>query len=160
LLDEIHFRLIGPSAPSGRVWNVVGVPSQPNTLYTCTCQGGVWRTTNYGATMTPIFDEENGASCGAVAVAPSDSNDNLVGTGEPAQRQSNELGYGVFRSTDGGKTWKHLGLEKTEEIAAIVIDPRNPEVVYLAAMGHLWGRNPERGVFKTVDGGRNWQRVL
>jgi photosystem II stability/assembly factor-like uncharacterized protein len=110
--------------------------------------------------MTPIFDEENGASCGAVAVAPSDPNQIWVGTGEPAQRQSNELGYGVFKSTDGGKTWQHLGLEKTEEIAAIVIDPGDPQVVYLAAMGHLWGRNAERGVFKTVDGGRSWQRVL
>jgi photosystem II stability/assembly factor-like uncharacterized protein len=159
-LDSIRFRLIGPNAPSGRVWNVLGVPSQPNTVYVCTCGGGVWRTTNYGATMTPIFDEQNGASCGAVAIAASNPNHVWVGTGEPAQRQSKELGYGVFKSTDGGKTWQHMGLEKTEEIAAIVIHPRDPQIVYVAAPGHLWGRNPERGVYKTVDGGRTWQRVL
>jgi photosystem II stability/assembly factor-like uncharacterized protein len=160
MLDAIEFRLIGPNSPSGRVWQVVGVPSQPNTLYVCTCQGGVWRTTNYGATIEPIFDEENAASCGAVAIAPSNPDHIWVGSGEPAQRQSKAPGYGVFKSTDGGKTWRHLGLEKTEEIAAIVIHPRDPEIVYVAAPGHLWGRNPERGVYKTSDGGRTWQHVL
>ena len=154
-LDAFHFRLIGPNSPSGRVWQVVGVPSQPNTVYVCTCQGGVWRTTNYGATLEPIFDEENGASCGAVAIAPSDPNQIWVGTGEPAQRQSNALGSGVFKSTDGGKTWQHLGLEKTEQIAAVVIHPSDPETVYVAALGHLWGRNPERGVYKTRTGARH-----
>jgi photosystem II stability/assembly factor-like uncharacterized protein len=160
LVDAIPFRLIGPNSPSGRVWQVVGVPSQPNTVYMCTCQGGVWRTANYGATIEPIFDEENGASCGAVAVAPSDPDHIWVGTGEPAQRQSNALGYGVFKSTDGGRTWEHLGLERTEQIADVVIHPRDPETVYVAALGHLWGRNPERGVFKTTDGGRTWRKVL
>lgn len=160
LLDAIPFRLIGPNAPSGRVWQVVGVPSRPNTVYLCTCQGGVWRTTNYGATIEPIFDEENGASCGAVAVAPSDPDQIWVGTGEPAQRQSNALGYGIFKSTDGGKSWQHMGLEHTEQIADVVIDPRDPETVYVAALGHLWGRNPERGVYKTIDGGRSWEKVL
>jgi photosystem II stability/assembly factor-like uncharacterized protein len=160
LLDSLAFRLIGPNSPSGRVWQVTGVPSEPNTLYICTCQGGVWRTTNYGATITPIFDEENGASCGAVAIAPSNPDHIWVGTGEPAQRQSNALGYGVFKSTDGGQTWQHLGLEKTEQIGAVVIHPQDPNTVYVAALGHLWGRNPERGVYKTTDGGRTWQRVL
>ena len=103
LLDALPFRLIGPNNPSGRVWQVVGLPSRPNTVYLCTCQGGVWRTTNFGATIQPIFDEENGASCGAVAVAPSNPDHIWVGTGEPAQRQSNALGYGVFKSTDGGR---------------------------------------------------------
>jgi photosystem II stability/assembly factor-like uncharacterized protein len=160
LLDPLTLRLIGPSSPSGRVWQVTGVPSQPDTIYVCTCQGGVWRTTNYGGRLTPIFDEENGASCGAVAVAPSNPDHIWVGTGEPAQRQSNALGYGVFKSTDGGTTWQHLGLEKTEQIAAVVIHPRDPNTVYIAALGHLWGRNPERGVYKTSDGGKTWQRVL
>jgi photosystem II stability/assembly factor-like uncharacterized protein len=160
LLDAIPFRLLGPNSPSGRVWQVVGVPSQPNTVYLCTCQGGVWRTTNYGATIEPILDEENGASCGAVAVAPSNPDHIWVGTGEPAQRQSNALGYGVFKSTDGGKTWEHVGLEKTEQIADVVIHPRDPETVWVAALGPLWGRNPERGVFKTTDGGRTWRKVL
>jgi photosystem II stability/assembly factor-like uncharacterized protein len=159
-LDSVRFRLVGPSSPSGRVWQVVGVPSQPNTIYVCTCQGGVWRTRNFGATLEPIFDEENGASCGAVAIAPSNPDHIWVGSGEPAQRQSKAPGYGVFKSTDGGKTWQHMGLEKTEEIAAIVIHPRDPQIVFVAAPGHLWGRNPERGVYKTIDGGRTWQRVL
>ena len=159
-LDGIPLRLIGPNAPSGRVWSVVGVPSQPKTFYACTAQGGVWRTTNYGVTIAPIFDEENAAACGAVAVAPSDPNTIWVGSGEPAARQSNGLGYGVYKSVDGGTSWQHLGLETTEQIAAIVIDPRDPQTVYVGAMGHLWGRNPERGVFKTADGGRTWRSVL
>jgi photosystem II stability/assembly factor-like uncharacterized protein len=160
LLDALDARLIGPNSPSGRVWQIAGVPSQPNTLYICTCQGGVWRTTNYGASITPIFDEENGASCGAVAVAPSNPDHIWVGTGEPAQRQSNALGYGVFKSTDGGRSWQHLGLERTEQIGDVVIHPRDPNVVYVAALGHLWGRNPERGVYKTTDGGKSWKHVL
>ena len=160
LLDALDARLIGPNSPSGRVWQITGVRGQPNTLYICTCQGGVWRTTNYGATITPIFDEENGASCGAVAIAPSNPDHIWVGTGEPAQRQSNALGYGVFKSTDGGKTWQHLGLERTEQIGDIIIHPRDPNIVYVAAVGHLWGRNPERGVFKTTNGGTSWDRVL
>jgi photosystem II stability/assembly factor-like uncharacterized protein len=160
ILDAIPLRLIGPSAPSGRVWSVVGVPSQPKTFYVCTAGGGVWRTTNNGTTMTPIFDEENGAACGAVAIAPSDPNQIWVGSGEPAERQSNGLGYGVYKSLDGGRTWQHLGLERTEEIAAILIDPQNPQTVLVGATGHLWGRNPDRGIYKTTDGGRTWRKVL
>jgi photosystem II stability/assembly factor-like uncharacterized protein len=145
LLDPIRFRLIGPSAPSGRVWQVVGVPSQPKTFYVCTAQGGVWRTTNFGANLVPIFDEENAASCGS---------------GEPAARQSNGVGYGIYQSTDGGKTWQSRGLETTEQIGAILVHPTDPRTVYVAVMGHLWGRNPERGVYVTRDSGRTWQRVL
>ena len=159
-LDGIPLRLIGPSAPSGRVWSVVGVPSQPKTFYVCTAEGGLWRSTNNGTTITPIFDEENAAACGAVAVAPSDPNQIWVGSGEPAERQSNGLGYGVFKSLDGGKTWQRLGLETTEEIAAISIDPRDPQTVYVGATGHLWGRHPDRGVYKTTDGGHTWRKVL
>jgi photosystem II stability/assembly factor-like uncharacterized protein len=159
-LDGIPLRLIGPSAPSGRVWSVVGVPSRPKTFYACTAQGGVWRTTNNGTTMTPVFDEENAASCGAVAVAPSNPDIVWVGSGEPAARQSTAPGYGVYKSVDGAKTWQFLGLEKTEEIAAIAIHPRDPQTVFVGAMGHLWGTNPERGVFKTTDSGRTWRKVL
>ena len=160
VLDRIHFRLIGPNAPSGRVWNVAGVPSRPKAFYVCTAQGGVFRTSNNGTTMEPVFDQENAASCGAVAIAPSDPQCIWVGSGEPAARQSNGLGYGAYKSTDGGKTWQFLGLENTEQIAAIAIHPRDPQIVWLAAMGHLWGRNAERGVFKTTDGGRTWRKVL
>jgi len=160
LLDAIPLRLIGPSAPSGRVWDVVGVPGQPKTFYACTAEGGVWKTTNHGTTMQPVFDEENAAVCGAVAVAPSDPNVVWVGSGEPAARQSNGLGYGVYKSVDGGKKWDFLGLEKTEQIGAIAVHPRDPQTAFVAAMGHLWGRNVERGVFKTTDGGRSWRKVL
>jgi photosystem II stability/assembly factor-like uncharacterized protein len=160
ILDAIPLRLIGPSAPSGRVWNVVGIPGQPKVFFACTAAGGVWKTANHGTTITAIFDEENGAACGAVAIAPSDPNVIWVGSGEPAARQSNALGYGVFKSIDGGKTWTHLGLETTEQIGAIVIDPRDSQTVYVGAMGHLWGRNADRGVFKTTDGGRSWRKVL
>jgi len=160
LLDSLRFRLIGPNAPAGRAWQVVGVPGQPNLFYVCTAQGGVWRSTNFGATIEPIFDEENGASCGAVAISPSDRNVIWVGSGEPAARQSNALGYGAWKSVDAGKTWQHVGLETTEQIAALVIDPRDPNTVYVGAMGHLWGRNIDRGVFRTRDAGRTWQKVL
>src|SRR4051812_26518476 len=159
-LDAIPLRLIGPSAPAGRVWNVVGVPGQPKVFYACTAEGGVWRTTNHGVTMQPIFDEENAAVCGAVAVAPSNPDVIWVGSGEPAARQSNRLGYGVYKSVNAGKTWQHLGLETTEQIAAIVVDRADPQTAYVGAMGHLWGRNADRGVFKTADGGRTWRKVL
>jgi photosystem II stability/assembly factor-like uncharacterized protein len=160
LLARIPLRLIGPSAPSGRVWSVTGVPGQPKTFYACTAEGGVWRTTNNGTTTAQIFDQENAASCGAVAIAPSDPNIIWVGSGEPAARQSVAPGYGVYKSVDGGKTWQHLGLETTQEIAAIVIDPRDPQTVYVGAMGHLWGTNTDRGLFKTTDGGRTWRKTL
>ncbi len=160
LLDAVPMRLIGPTAPSGRVWQVAGVPSEPKTFYVCTAQAGVWRTTNHGTTMERVFAEDGASSCGAVAVAPSDPHQIWVGTGEPAARQSVGLGRGVFKSVDGGVTWQSVGLENTEEIAAIDIDPRDPGTVLVAATGHLWGRNPERGVYRTGDGGRTWTRVL
>lgn len=160
LLAAIPLRLIGPNAPSGRVWSVVGVPSQPKTFYACTAAGGVWRTTNNGTTMRQVFDQENAASCGAVAIAPSNPDVIWVGSGEPAARQSVAPGYGVYKSVDGGRTWQHLGLETTQEIAAIAIDPADPQTAYVAAMGHLWGTNPDRGLFKTTDGGRTWRKTL
>ncbi|HQZ37579.1 MAG TPA: hypothetical protein PLH72_00965 [Vicinamibacterales bacterium] len=160
VLAALPMRLIGPNAPSGRVWSVVGVPSRPKTFYACTAEGGVWRTTNNGTTMQHVFDQENAASCGAVAVAPSDPNVIWVGSGEPAARQSVAPGYGVYKSVDAGRTWQHLGLETTQEIAAIAIDPHDPQTAYVAAMGHLWGTNADRGLFKTTDGGRTWRKTL
>ena len=135
-LDAIPLRLIGPSAPSGRVWNVVGVPGQPKTFYACTAEGGVWRTTNNGTTMTPIFDEENAASCGAVAIAPSDPNIIWVGIGRAGGAATN--GARLRRVQVGGRRQEleHLGLEKTEQIARIVDRPRrSADLVYVACAG-------------------------
>ena len=128
LLDAIPFRLVGPASPAGRVWQVVGVPGQPKTFYVCTADGGVWKTVNFGVTLDPIFNDQPAASCGAVAVAPSDAKQVWVGTGEPASTRANSLGRGVYKSADGGRTWQAVGLEETEEISAIVIDPRDAEV--------------------------------
>ncbi|MFQ5690823.1 MAG: hypothetical protein ACE5HQ_11185 [Gemmatimonadota bacterium] len=160
VLDSIPFRLIGPSMPAGRVWQVVGVPSRPKTFYVCTADGGVWKSDNHGTTLRPIFNHETAASCGAVAVAPSNPDVVWVGTGETASTRANSLGRGVFSSRDGGRTWRFAGLENTEEISAVVIDPRSSDTVYVAALGHLWGTNPERGIFKTEDAGAHWRKVL
>jgi photosystem II stability/assembly factor-like uncharacterized protein len=159
-LNAIPFRIIGPASPAGRVWQITGVPQQPKTFYVCTADGGVWKTTNFGTTVEPVLNDQPAASCGPIAVAPSDPNIVWVGTGEPASTRANSIGHGVLKSLDAGKTWQHVGLDDTEETTAIVIDPRNPETVYVAALGHLWGANPERGIFKTTDGGKSWSKSL
>jgi photosystem II stability/assembly factor-like uncharacterized protein len=164
LLDALPFRLIGPASPAGRVWQLQGVPAPAGKLsktwYVCTADGGVWKTSNDGTTLDPIFNDQPAASCGAVAVAPGDPNVVWVGTGEPASTRANSLGRGVFRSDDGGATWEYVGLENTEEITAVIVDPRNTKAAWVAALGHLWGKNPERGIFKTVDGGQTWKQSL
>ncbi|HKH43409.1 MAG TPA: glycosyl hydrolase [Thermoanaerobaculia bacterium] len=164
ILNGLPFRLVGPPNPSGRVWQVAGVadPSgRPSTtFYVCTAGGGVWKTVNNGTTLEPLLDDAPVASCGAVAVAPSDPRQVWVGTGEPASVRSNSQGRGVLKSLDGGSTWISMGLTDSEEIGAIVVHPRDPNVVWAAALGHLWGKNEERGVFKTTDGGAAWTKVL
>ena len=160
VLNAIPFRLIGPASPAGRVWHITGVEQQPKTFYVCTADGGVWKTTNFGTTLEPVFNDQPAASCGPIAVAPSDPNLVWVGTGEPASTRANSIGRGVFKSTDAGKTWQDMGLDDTEEITAIVIDPRNAQTVYVAALGHLWGPNAQRGIFKTTDGGKTWSHSL
>jgi photosystem II stability/assembly factor-like uncharacterized protein len=164
-LNQLPFRLIGPASPAGRVWQVVGVPPKDGrgittTFYVCTAGGGVWRSTDAGTTLKPIFNNETTGSCGAVAVAPSDPEQVWVGTGEPSSTGITSLGRGVFRSMNAGQSWETMGLEDTEEISAIVIDPSNPKVVYVAALGHLYGHNAQRGVFKTIDSGKTWTNVL
>ena len=160
VLNGIPFRLIGPASPAGRVWHITGVPQQPKTFYVCTADGGVWKTTNFGTTLEPIFNDQSAASCGPIAVAPSDPNTVWVGTGEPASTRANSIGRGVFKSSDGGKTWQDMGLNDSEEITAIAVDPRNAQTVYVAALGHLWGPNAQRGIFKTTDGGKTWSNSL
>lgn len=156
----LEFRPIGPAVMGGRIADLAVVESRPQTFYVGTASGGVWKTTNDGTTWEPIFDNQSTASIGDVTLAPSNPNVVWVGTGEPQNRQSSPWGDGVYKSTDGGRTWRHMGLEQTHHIGRIVIHPRNPDIVYVAAVGHLWGPNPERGVYRTMDGGATWQRVL
>jgi photosystem II stability/assembly factor-like uncharacterized protein len=158
-LEGMKWRLVGPFR-GGRVEAVVGVPGNPDVYYFGAVAGGVWKTTNAGAGWTPIFDKESNPSIGAIAVAPSDHNVIYVGTGEPCFRGDITYGNGMYKSVDAGKTWTHIGLEDSRHIARILIDPQNPDVVYVAALGHAFGPNEERGVFRTTDGGKTWQKVL
>ena len=160
LLSEFRWRLVGPSSPAGRVWTVVGDENNPKTFYVCTAGGGLWKSTDNGTTLLPIFDNQTSASTGAVAIAKSNSDLLWVGTGEPANTRANSWGDGVYKSLDGGKTWAHMGLGDSRQISSIVIHPARPDTVYVAAMGYEWGRNSERGIFKTIDGGKSWNKIL
>ena len=156
--DALAYRFIGP--PGNRVSAVVGVPGDPNTYYAGAASGGVWKSTDAGIHWKPMFDEQPAQSIGAIGIAPSDPNVVWVGTGEPFIRSDVSLGNGVYKSTDAGKTWTHMGLERTGRIARVIIDPRNPEVVFVAALGTCYGPQPDRGVFRSTDGGKTWQKVL
>jgi photosystem II stability/assembly factor-like uncharacterized protein len=159
LYSGLRWRMIGPFR-GGRVNAVSGVMGQPDTFYFGSVGGGVWKSSNAGRTWTPIFDDTNVASIGAIAVAPSDANVIYVGTGEPDMRDSIAYGNGVYKSTDAGKTWKHLGLENTKQIGRIIVDPKNPNTVFVAALGNAYMANPDRGVYRSRDGGVTWQKVL
>lgn len=159
-LRKLTWRSIGPANNAGRISVVVGVPGDVTTYYVAGAAGGIAKTTNGGTTFTQIFDKQPVASIGAIAIAPSDPNVLYVGTGEGNPRNSASFGNGVYKSIDGGATWTHMGLGDTEKIPRIVVDPRNADVAYVCALGHEWGPNEERGLFKTVDGGKTWTRVL
>jgi len=159
LYAGLRWRLVGPFR-GGRVNAVSGVPGRPNTFYYGSVCGGVWKSTNAGRTWTPVFDGQPVASIGAIAVAASDPNVVYVGTGESDMRDSISFGNGVYRSTDAGRTWSHLGLDATRQIARVQVDPTNPRVVYVAALGHAYGPNPDRGIFRSRDGGATWEKVL
>ncbi|HUJ32991.1 MAG TPA: hypothetical protein VLY23_17045 [Candidatus Acidoferrum sp.] len=158
-LAGMKWRLVGPFR-GGRVEAVVGVPGDPYVYYFGAAAGGVWKTTNGGLSWAPIFDKESNPSIGAIAIAPSDHNVVYVGTGEPCLRGDITHGNGMYKSVDAGKTWTHIGLEDTHHIAKVLIDPRNPDIVFVAAIGHAFGPNEERGVFRSTDGGKTWQKVL
>ena len=158
LLEHLPFRHIGPIG--NRVPAVVGVPGEPDTYYAGAASGGVFRTSDGGVTWEPIFDDQPAASIGALAVAPSDPNVLWVGTGETFLRSNVSIGNGVYRSTDRGKTFAHVGLEKSGRIGRIVVDPRDADVAFAAALGHCYGPQQERGLYRTRDGGKSWQRVL
>ncbi|MGD0213847.1 MAG: hypothetical protein ABSB87_11495 [Terriglobales bacterium] len=159
LVNGLKWRLIGPFR-GGRAVAVAGVPGDSTTFYFGAVNGGIWKTTDAGVTWTPIFDGQPVGSIGALAVAPSDPKTIYAGTGESDIREDFSSGNGVYKSTDGGATWNHLGLEDTRQISRIVIDPQNPGIVYVGALGHAYAPNPQRGVYKSVDGGAHWARVL
>jgi len=155
----LDWRMLGPFR-GGRVDAVCGVASRPDEFYFGHVNGGVWKTKDAGRTWLPIFDDQPVASIGALAVAPSAPDVIYVGTGESTLRDSTGFGNGVYKSSDAGQTWTHLGLGDTQHIGKIAVDPKNPDVVFVAAIGHLYAANPERGVFRSRDGGRTWQKVL
>ncbi len=157
--SAMHWRQIGPTR-AGRARPLAGVPGQPNVFYIGFDNGGVWRSTDYGSNWTPIFDRESTGSIGAIAVAPSDPNVIYVGTGAAIIRPDLSMGNGVYKSTDAGRTWTHLGLFDSQMIAMIDVDPRDPNRLFVAALGHPYGPNPERGIFRSTDGGKSFQKVL
>jgi photosystem II stability/assembly factor-like uncharacterized protein len=159
LYGEMRWRCIGPFR-GGRTVAITGVPQQPNLFYMAPVNGGVWKSDDFGNTWTPIFDGQDSGSVGAIAVAPSDTNIIYVGSGEGLQRPDLAVGDGVYKSTDAGKSWTHLGLRDAQQITAIVVDPKNPDRVFVAAEGHPYGPNTERGVFRSLDGGKSFEKVL
>ncbi|MEO8448715.1 MAG: sialidase [Gemmatimonadota bacterium] len=158
LFNQLRYRYIGPTG--NRVIAVAGVPGNPNIYYAGAASGGIFKTSDGGIHWTPIFDGQPVSSVGALAVAPSDPNIVWAGTGEPYIRSNISIGWGVFKSTDAGKTWTKMGLDLTGRIGRIVIDPRNPDIVFASALGHSYGPQQERGVYRSTDGGKSWDKVL
>ncbi|PYK89391.1 MAG: glycosyl hydrolase, partial [Verrucomicrobia bacterium] len=159
LFSGMQWRQVGPFR-GGRALAIEGVPGEPNTWYFGAVAGGVWKTVDGGANWTPLFDKQDISSIGAIAVAPSDHNTIYVGTGEAAIRGNTTYGTGVYKSVDAGKNWKNIGLRDTSQIGALIVHPKNPDIVLVAALGHAFGPNAERGIFRTSDGGKTWTKVL
>src|SRR6476660_8341629 len=159
LLQSFHFRSIGPASMGGRIDDIAVSESDPNIIYIGYAVGGVFKSENNGTTFEPVFQTYNTASIGDIAIHPTNPNIVYVGTGEANNRQTSSFGDGIYKTTDGGKTFTHIGLRETQTIARIVIDPRAPDTVYVASPGHLFGPSPDRGIYKTTDGGRTWNKV-
>ncbi len=159
VLAGMRWRSIGPANMSGRVTDVEGLPGPSKTFYFAAASGGIWKTTNNGTTFRPLFDNERVISMGDIAIAPSDTLQLWAGTGEEDVRNSISPGGGIWKSTDGGETWQFMGLEKTEHIGRVIVHPTNPDIVWVAASGAAWRTNPERGLYKTTDGGSTWRLV-
>ena len=158
-LSAFRWRQIGPANMSGRITDVEGIPSPSKTFYVAAAAGGIWKTTNNGTTFRALFQNERVISLGDIAIAPSDTMQIWAGTGEEDSRNSISPGGGIYKSTDGGLTWELKGLEETQVIGRIVVHPTNPDRVWVAALGHIWGSNPERGLYRTDDGGDTWELV-
>ena len=158
IFDHLNYRYIGPVG--NRVSAVVGIPGNPKVYYAGGASGGIWKTADGGVHWEPIFDDQPAQSIGSLAIAPSDSNIVWAGTGEAHIRSNVSIGNGIYKSSDGGKTWVHMGLEKTGRIGRILIDPYDPNIIFAAAMGHCYGPQAERGIFRTKNGGETWERVL
>jgi photosystem II stability/assembly factor-like uncharacterized protein len=156
--DALRYRHIGPVG--NRVTSIVGVPGQPNVYYTGAASGGIWKTVDAGVTWQPIFDDHPVSSIGSLAIAPSDPNIVWAGTGEDCIRSHISVGEGIYKSTDAGRTWTRMGLEKTGRIGRVVIDPNDPNIVLACSLGHAYGPQPERGVYRTTDGGKTWEKTL
>jgi photosystem II stability/assembly factor-like uncharacterized protein len=159
VLTTLRWRNVGPAIMAGRVTDVEGIPSPSRTFYVASAAGGVWKTTNAGVTFRPLFDNQRVISLGDLAIAPSDTMQIWLGTGEEDSRNSISPGGGIFKSTDAGVTWRLMGLEKTEHIGRIVVHPTDPNIVYVAALGAAWRSNSERGLYKTTNGGQSWQLI-
>jgi photosystem II stability/assembly factor-like uncharacterized protein len=159
-IGSLEWRSIGPANMGGRVSAILGIPGNQKVFWVAGADGGLWKTTNGGTSFEGQFENEAVYSVGAIALAPSDQNVLWLGSGEGDPRNSTSYGNGVYRSTDGGRTWTHLGLDDTERIKRIVVHPSDPDTAYVCALGHAWGANEERGVFKTTDGGESWEKAL
>ncbi|HEX6316072.1 MAG TPA: hypothetical protein VFZ73_14475, partial [Gemmatimonadaceae bacterium] len=159
-LAGLRIRSIGPANMSGRIVDLDVNERNPYVIYAASSTGGVWKSTTNGFTWTPVFEKEAVHSVGDIAVHPVDTGIVWVGTGERANRQSSGWGDGVYKSTDGGRTWRNMGLRDSHHIGRIALHPVNASIVFVAAMGHLWGPNEERGLYKSTDGGATWRRVL
>src|SRR3984957_8188705 len=157
--QELHWRMVGPFR-GGRTRAAPGVPGQPNVYYVAQVNGGVWKSDDYGRTWNPIFEHESTQSIGAIAVAPSDPNIVYAASGEGLHRPDLSVGNGIYKSSDAGKTWKHLGLRDGQQIPSLAVDPRDPNKLLAAVLGHPYGPNEERGIYRSTDGGQNWEKVL
>ena len=157
---NLEWRAVGPAMFAGRVADVAGVPGKPDILYVGTASSGLYKSTNGGITFDPVFESGNTLSIGAIAVQPDNPDVVYVGTGEGAVRNSISFGDGIYKTTDGGKSWKHLGLKTSERFSRIVIHPTNPQIVLAAAMGKAFGAGGERGIYRSADGGATWTRTL
>ena len=159
LFNSMKWRMIGPHR-GGRTVGATGIPHQPNIFYIGVNNGGVWKTTDYGRTWFPIFDGQSTGSIGTITVAPSNPDIIYVGSGEGLHRPDLSTGNGIYKSTDAGKTWMHLGLQNGQQIPKIAVDPKNPDRIFVAVLGHPYGPNEERGIYRSTNGGKTFEKIL